>query len=283
MASDSRTTNEDWTIRDGSKKVFPVRLADGFGFLLGQSGNDDLGARAVELVYEEAKQTKLKDYRTCAEVAVNAIARLKDEMRIQFRGTAEELQHHFEKHDFSFILAHYYKEDLKDGKLRAPTPHVFTLNFRTGAARRHFDKRFVSIGCGSPLADFILDGFDVSGFDFSQNIATSVYPISRVKKFDPRCGGKTQVASAEKVFFRDGSYMTPAFEIDGKMIEDFENSITAAASEFRQQQHALMNGIVEKMKKLITPRIEQAKKESGGVHFGFDGRINPLLGSEKKI
>ena len=282
MASDSRTTAEDFTIRDDSKKVFPVRLSDGFGFLLGQSGNDDLGARAIELVYDVAKQTKLKDYRTCAEVAVNAVARLKDEIRIQFRGTAEELQKHFEKHDFSFILAHYYKEDSTAGKLTAPLPYIFTLDFRTGAARRHFDKRFVSIGCGSPLADFILDGFDVSGFNFSQNIATSVYTISRVKRFDPRCGGKIQVASAERVFFRDGSYMTPAFEIDGKMIEDFENSITATASEFRQQQHALMNGIVEKMQKLIAPRIEQAKKESGGVHFGFDGSINPLLDFEKK-
>lgn len=222
MASDSRTTNEDWTIRDDSKKVFPVRLADGFGFLLGQSGNDDLGTRAVELVYEEAKQTKTKDYRTCAEVAVKAVARLKDEIRIQFRGTEEELQKHFEKYDFSFILAHYYKADSTAGKLTAPLPHIFTLDFRTGTARLHFDKRFVSIGCGSPLADFILDGFDVSGFDFSQNIATSIYTINRVKKFDPRCGGKTQVASAERVFFQNGHYMTPAFEIDGRLIEDFE-------------------------------------------------------------
>lgn len=37
MASDSRTTNEDLTIRDDTKKVFPVRLSDGFGFLLGQT------------------------------------------------------------------------------------------------------------------------------------------------------------------------------------------------------------------------------------------------------
>src|SRR5271156_1869906 len=103
MAGDSRTTNENGTIRDDTKKVFPVRLSDGHGFLLGQSGSDNLGTRAVELVYQLAKQTTRKDYRTCAEIAEKAVAQLKDEIRVQFKGTAEELQRHFERHDFEFI------------------------------------------------------------------------------------------------------------------------------------------------------------------------------------
>jgi hypothetical protein len=42
MASDSRTTFEDGRIRDDTKKVFTVRLADGFGFLLGHAMATDL-------------------------------------------------------------------------------------------------------------------------------------------------------------------------------------------------------------------------------------------------
>jgi 20S proteasome alpha/beta subunit len=275
MAGDSRTTNEDGLPRDDTKKVFPVRLQAGLGFLLGQSGSDDLGTRAVELVYQLAKQTPIKDYRTCAEIAEKAVAQLKDEIRLQFHGTSEELQKHFERHDFEFLLAHYYKEDSKDGKLTAPLPYIFTLRFSTGIARRHFDKNFVSIGCGSPIADFILDGFSVRDFDFSQNIATAVYALGQVKEFDPRCGGRIRVASAEKVFWKDGSYMTPAFEVDEKLVDDFEKAIEEVIVEFRQHQHKLMTGIMEKVNKFISPRIEEMKAQHGGIHIAFDGSINP--------
>jgi 20S proteasome alpha/beta subunit len=50
IASDSRTTKEDNTIRDDTKKIHLVYLKEHFGFLVGQSGNDDLGARAVEII-----------------------------------------------------------------------------------------------------------------------------------------------------------------------------------------------------------------------------------------
>jgi len=36
-----------------------------------------------------------------------------------------------------------------------------------------------------------------------------------------------------------------------------------------------MTGIMERVNKFISPRIEQMKKESGGVHIGIDGSINP--------
>lgn len=161
MASDSRTTFEDGKIRDDTKKVFPVRLGDGFGFLLGHSGNDDLAASTAEKVLQLAQQTKIKDYKTCAELVESAFRQLKNEIRAQFNGTAEELQRHLQNHNFDIIIAHYYRDEPTDGKLRAPQPCIFTGTFSLGILRPHRDKNFVSIGCGSTIADLILDGFDV--------------------------------------------------------------------------------------------------------------------------
>jgi hypothetical protein len=276
MASDSRTTFEDGKIRDDTKKVFPVRLADGFGFLLGHSGHDDLGSRTVETILQLAQQTKIKDYRTCAELVESAFTQLKNDIRAQFTGTAEELQRHLQNHSFDIIIAHYYRDEPKDGRLCAPQPFIFTGTFSVGVMRRHRDKSFVSIGCGSTIADLVLDGFSVSDFDYSQTVAISVYTVGQAKKFDARCGGKTQVASAEKVFFlKENTYHTPVFELDDNYILDFVRVTEEIEKEFRVSQHKMMRSVMEKIQKFSKPKIDDAIAESGGVHFGYDGSIKP--------
>jgi hypothetical protein len=276
MASDSRTTFEDGKIRDDTKKIFPVRLGDGFGFLLGHSGHDDLAARTVENILQQARQAKIKDYRTCAELVESAFKQIKNEIRAQFTGTGEELQRHLENHNFDIIIAHYYRDEPTDGRLRAPQPHIFTGTFSLGVMRIHRDRNFVSIGCGSTIADLILDGFDVRDFDHSQTVAISVYTVGQAKKFDPRCGGKTQVASAEKVFFqKENTYLTPVFELHDNYISDFVSVTEEIEKEFRNSHHKMMRGVMEKIQKFSKPRIDSAIAESGGVHFEHDGKISP--------
>ena len=250
MVSDSRTTNENGTVRDDTKKVFTVRLADGFGFLIGQSGNDDLGARAIEITFQLAKETTKKDYRTCADMVQKAVSVLKQEIREQFKGTGEELQRHFERNSFDLIIAHYFR-DGDEKKKQFPQPQIFTLNFSTGSARRHFEKSFVSIGCGSTIADLLLDGFDVSSFAFWQSLAAGVYVVGQVKKFDPRCGGKIQVAIAEKRLYVDGSCDYPVWPIEESLIDDFVNVTGEVANEFKAAQHETISNILEKIDKYI--------------------------------
>jgi hypothetical protein len=282
MASDSRTTFEDGRIRDDTKKVFTVRLADGFGFLLGHSGHDDLGSRTVETILQLAQQTKIKDYRTCAELVESAFTQLKNDIRAQFMGTAEELQRHLQNHSFDIIIAHYYRDETKDGRLRAPQPYIFTGTFSVGVMRRQMDKSFVTIGCGSTIADLVLGGFSVSDFDYSQTVAMSVYTVGQAKRFDQRCGGKTQVAVAEKVFFIEKNiYHTPVFELDDNYILDFVRVTDEIEKEIRDAQHKMMRGALEKIQKFTKPRIDAAIAESGGVRFEFDGKISPYSPPEK--
>ena len=142
-------------------------------------------------------------------------------------------------------------------------------------ARIHRNK-FVSIGCGAPIADFILDGFDIPSLDYSQTVATAIYCVNQVKKFDPRCGGRTQVASAEKVFFEsNNSYMTPVVELHEDFVDDFTQATAEIEKDFSALQHKMMNGIMDKMQKYVAPRIEKAKAESGGFSIDAGGEIGP--------
>jgi 20S proteasome alpha/beta subunit len=275
MAGDSRTTKEDGTIRDDTKKIHTVHLSDRFGFLIGQSGNDDLGTQAIETISELAKQATIKDYRACAELAEKSISLLKQKIRGQFQGTSEELQRHFENHDFDLMLVHYYKEEARDGKIRMARPFIFTIRFSLGIARPHH-KNFVSIGCGSPIADFILDGFTVSDFDFSQAMAAAVYVVEQVKTFDPRCGGRTQIATSEKFFEDKDAAVFSAMLVDEKLVDDFLSAVKEVGAEFRAHQHRMMKGIMEKVNRFTSPRIEKIKAESGGIHLGLDGSIQPF-------
>jgi 20S proteasome alpha/beta subunit len=269
MASDSRTTNEDGTVRDDTTKIHIITMADDFTkFVVGQSGHDDLGARAIEILANMARTSSMNDYRAVADLAAKAVSALKDEIWSQFRGTPEELQKHFENHNFDLMLAHYYQDG--NGTTR---PLIFTLRFSLGTARLQ-NKNFVSIGCGSPIADFILDGFNVSELNFSAAMATAIYVVEQVKKFDPRCGGRTQIASAEK-FFEDKASIYSATLIDGKLVDDYSQAVVEIGAEFRTSQIRMMSDITTKVQKFIAPRVAKIKSEGGIVHFGFGGSIEP--------
>ena len=113
-------------------------------------------------------------------------------------------------------------------------------------------------------------------------MAIAVYAVGQAKKFDPRCGGKTQVALAEKVFFtKENTYHTPVFELHENYISDFVRVTDEIEKEFRDSQHKMMRGIMGKIQKFSKPRIDEAIAKSGGVHFEYDGKISPYSPPEK--
>jgi hypothetical protein len=128
-------------------------------------------------------ETVISDYRSVADIAQQAIIELKRQLRLQYVGSADETQKHFEAYAFELMLAYHY----------ADKPYIFTVDFALGIAEQKH-RASVSIGCGWVLADFLLSPLDIAGFEFSHAVWTAVYVIEEIKKFDGRCGGPIRTA-----------------------------------------------------------------------------------------
>jgi hypothetical protein len=184
-------------------------------------------------------------------------------------GTAEELQKHLERYDFDLMLTHYFKDAANVVK-----PYIFTLQFSLGMARIQ-RKDFVSIGVGSPIADFILDQFEFSKLDSTEATAAGVYVVEQAKKFDPRCGGKVQIGTSEHHFaYSDGGLFT-AILTDEKMVNDYRMAVLDIGKELQIHHHNLMKEVFSKAIIFIAQRSKKMKDEHGGIHIGFDGSISP--------
>jgi len=154
VGSDSRTTNPDHTIRDNAIKVRLLRLAGPDNAIIAQAGDDDLGSRVVDRIEHLAEQAPLTDWQTVSDIGDRAIADEQKKLRTPFEGVGfsmEEFQNVLRGHDATFLLAYYFK-----GK-----PYIFTTDFYPRKFTRRQSSHF-STGCGSPLANFLLEGFDFS-------------------------------------------------------------------------------------------------------------------------
>src|SRR5258707_10445161 len=76
LASDSQTT---WGTlqRSDTDKMSGITFADGKKVLVAQSGDSTLGSRAIEVLQNEALTVNLNDYRKPAELAEQAVAKVK--------------------------------------------------------------------------------------------------------------------------------------------------------------------------------------------------------------
>jgi 20S proteasome alpha/beta subunit len=170
-------------VDDNVQKIHKIDFQDGNSAVVCEAGNAEFAARAIELVKSAAGQTTFTDYRTVADCTSKAVSALKQEIREQFKGTAEELQKHLEAYSFELLIAHYW----------ASKPLIFTLKFETGIAVKK-DKEYCAIGCGYVLADFIISRLDLSQFGSADGMWTAVYAVEEIKKYDSRCGGRTKAA-----------------------------------------------------------------------------------------
>ena len=188
LASDSRTTylGEYEFFRDDAAKIGVVELAAERSrrprALIAQSGHADMSARTVEIMERLAKDRALNDYRVVADLAEAAVGELRTKVAGNRAMTPEELG----KYCFHLMIAHFFK-----GK-----PYLFTLAFEDGISVWKRDLNLVTLGCGGPLAEFLLKPFDLASMDTPTATAAAVYAIEAVKGFDPRCGGRTQTGAA---------------------------------------------------------------------------------------
>ncbi len=153
--------------------------------MLAHSGDDDLGSRVADRIGNTAKDATINDWQSVSEIGDKAISEEMRKLKIPFEGPdfkMEEFQNVLRGFDSTFMIAHYYKSN----------PYVFTTDFYPGRFSRR-NSTHVSIGCGSPIANFLLDGFDFLNLDTCAAAAVLVYVIEEVKKFDPRCGGPTSI------------------------------------------------------------------------------------------
>jgi 20S proteasome alpha/beta subunit len=195
VASDSRITYPDGTVRDDGNKIGKITFKDGSNAIVAQSGDDDLGSRIIENMGAQADDLKLNDWQSVSELANGVMLQEQIKLRAPFEGkqyTDAGFQQILRGFELSLIIAHYH-----NGK-----PYIFTSDFYPGRASRK-RRSFVAIGCGSTLASFILGGFDFSKLNCMETIAAAIYAIDEVKGIDPRCGGKTQVAWCAPVAFKD--------------------------------------------------------------------------------
>jgi hypothetical protein len=150
--------------------------------LIAQSGNADMSARTIEIIERLARDKPLNDYRAVADVAEAAMRELREKVAGNRYMTPEEVHQYY----FRLMLAHFF-----EGK-----PYLFTLGLEHGIAVWKRDQSLVTLGCGGPLAEFLLKPFDLASMDTPTATAAAVYAIEAVKGFDPRCGGRTQTGAA---------------------------------------------------------------------------------------
>lgn len=191
------------------------------------------------MIKSSASQQKFSDYRTVASCAEKAISELKQQIREQYKGTAEELQKHFEAYSFELMIAHYWKDE----------PYIYTLNFVSGIATKK-DRDYCAIGCGWILADFLISRLDLSEFSTGHGMWTAVYAVEEIKKFDSRCGGRTRAAV---VIDLDGMSKAQVTEDDDGMKEAIAEALAFAdesKSEWRKiAQHRIENLVARRKSK----------------------------------
>jgi 20S proteasome alpha/beta subunit len=262
---DSRTTAADGTTRDSAVKIHSIFFKDNDSILVARAGIDEFSSQLVDIMSAQAKNLSFNDYLAGAELARNAVIELKNQMREQYKGTAEEIQRHFSDHNFELMIAYYH----------AGKPYLFTVDFTLGGWVRRDEDSF-SIGCGRTLADFLLYKINVENFGMSEAIWTGAYVIESVKAVDSRCGGPIRGAMAMWI---DGKSIT------GRMLTPNLEMTVENVTDFAEAQRVSWNRTVEKelkkqMDKNMREQLRELKRNDYVVaHYGNEPiRADPETG-----
>lgn len=246
LACDSRTTDELGYSHDNAVKLHEITFQDGNIGIVAEAGHAELSSQAVEIMSRFAAQKPLADYRGFANCAVQAISELKQQLRLQFNGTAEELQKHFESHSFELMLANYF-----NGK-----PYIFTIRFELGLATK-IDGNYRAIGCGAILADFLLSRVDFSKFSHNQSLWSALYAIEEIKQIDQRCGGPSLGA----VLTRGSHEEADSFGFVLNSSNSQFRTLTDAASEFSTTTKANWKETVEgRMAEILAKQLHNRRR-----------------------
>jgi 20S proteasome alpha/beta subunit len=184
VACDSRTSDGVGRFKDDAVKLHKLATSDGNAAIVARAGNDSVSARIVEDMEELVKTKALETRRSFAECAEKASEMAMARLRNHHKGaSADELKRLVDDQSCELMIAHYFKGD----------PYLFSLNFWSGTADLQ-PRNYLSIGCGSDLADFLIGRLKVDEFKINHAVWTSVYAIEEIKRVDYRCGGLTRNA-----------------------------------------------------------------------------------------
>ena len=262
VASDSQTTFSSSTgaiQRLDTPKISTLEFNNAQA-LVAQSGDVTLSSRAVEILTDMIKGKSISDYRTVADMAQDAIRKVKEELRVQnLDCTMEQLHEYIRQNElhFELMIAHYH-----DGK-----PYIFTIDFDIGIAAKS-SHSFIAIGCGSGIATYILSWFNIGQtMNFSHAMIAALYAIEEVKKVDPYCGGKTRLAmlASGGIKMADGS-KTPSETLQMMLESDYEDSYIHALEKINKKAKsewaAKMNEVILEGNKLMLEASNKLKTKS---------------------
>lgn len=252
MASDSRTTNPDFTVRDDAQKIRIMQMADSNTALIGQSGDDSIGARVVERIIEAGSLANLLDWQSVSDIGNKIILEEQRKLKEPYLGpgyTLEAFRDILMDIDSSFMIAHYFK-----GK-----PYIHTANFYPGIFSPE-NRTFVSIGCGAPIANFLMDGFDFSQLTQIAATAALIYVIEEVKTFDPRCGGPTRIAWSTPIPLPDKQFNVQTGAFNEAEIQEFLDKVNGERAKIKRDWNKKMKRI---MTILVNRKLEKVYGKAG--------------------
>jgi 20S proteasome alpha/beta subunit len=183
LAADSQTTR-DGMKRTDAKKISVVKFGDG-AILVAEAGNAGNSARAIELLKEAAKETKITDYRQPADMARSAMIRVKRELQEQYGNcTALELQ--------ELILRKELQAELMLGYYFDHKPYLYTVDL----AVTRCDKKlswWSAVGCGANLGSYLLNEHTKPDMDRDVCTVLAGYIVETVCKYDAYCSSPANV------------------------------------------------------------------------------------------
>jgi 20S proteasome alpha/beta subunit len=189
LASDSQTSYSPGSSkRTDTDKIALVNFSGNTPVLVAESGNAELSSRAVEEFEKMAKIAQLDDYRKPVEILEESLRALKQNViHLNNWESGTEVSNEFFKdldNNFGLMIAYYYGNP--------PVPYIYTVNFWPGIAARQ--RGYATLGCGSTVAEFILNRSKVSEMNWAMAMLTAIYTVEEVKKVDAFCGGQTKIA-----------------------------------------------------------------------------------------
>ena len=208
LASDSQTTR-DGTKRMDAKKITCIKF-DNYPVLIAEAGNAGNCSRAIELLRETAKQTKIIDYRQPADMAVKAMTQVKKELQEQFcNWTMTELQDLIRTKELqSEIMLGYYFNN-------KPFLYVVDLAVTCSDMQTSWCS---AIGCGANLGNYLLSEHTERNMDRDLGVALASHIIRTVCKHDAYCSGPPTVGVLVKTIAPFAKGEEPAKKIHPDMI-----------------------------------------------------------------
>jgi 20S proteasome alpha/beta subunit len=192
MAADSQTTRGNIKYLDAVKiRVLQLKNAR---TLVAEAGNVGNCQRVIEIMEGMAKDVELSDYRTVADIARQAMIKVREELREQ-RGncTQSELD--------DFLLQYEQQAELMIAHFFEGKPLIYIADLFTGSVNKVADRehsQFAAIGSGAQTAEYILSKLNIPEIDARHpwnNIeVTAMYIIEEVKRLDTYCGGLMSIA-----------------------------------------------------------------------------------------